>query len=279
MRLNTGASTANGNPLLLLAANGLVNTNLSSSTRLALDINVNNLTGQAVGHRILKTGSTMTANSRMLFVNASQEHGSVSSDEISLAEINGQRLEDVNAAGDGAVGTNGNVPASIRIATEQSALWVRCVPQSDSTTADQLTAPVGALFVDGGTVFRGLAPVTAGGTGAATVASRGSHGHIHSSQVTPPRVQIAFNEGGGQIDAKPIDPSTDTCGRIDISETGTAGGTVIAQIIVTYTVPYPLNAPPIVLLTPDQTLAKANEAGAGFPISLSFTGAPILAEA
>ena len=54
MRLNTGASTANGNPLLLLAANGLVNTNLSSSTRLALDINVNNLTGQAVGHRNTK---------------------------------------------------------------------------------------------------------------------------------------------------------------------------------------------------------------------------------
>ena len=44
---------------------------------------------------------------------------------------------------------------------------------------------------------------------------------------------------------------------------------------MTYTVPYPLNAPPIVLLTPDQTLAKANEAGAGFPISLSFTGTPI----
>ena len=274
MRLNTNASTADGNPLLLLAANGLVNTNLTSSTRLALDINVNNLTGQAVGHRILKTGSTMTANSRMFFVNASQEHGSVPSDEISLAEINGQRLEDVNAAGDGAVGTNGTVPGSIRIDSEQSALWVRCVPQSDSTTADQLTAPVGALFVDGGTVFRGLAPATAGGTPTATVASRGSHGHIHSSQVTPPKVDVAFVEGTG-IEAKVTDFSTDTCGRIDILDVVATGTNVTAQIIVTYTVPYPLNAPPIVLLTPDLNLAKANSAQTPIPISLSFTGAPI----
>ncbi len=277
MRLNTGASTADGNPLLLLAANGLVNTNLTSSTRLALDINVNSLTGQAVGHRILKTGSTMTANSRMFFVNASQEHGLAPLNEISLAEINGQRLEDVNAAGDGAVGANGGVPGSIRIASEQSALWVRCVPQSDSTTAEQLTAPVGALFVDGGTVFRGLAPATAGGTPAATVASRGSHGHIHSSQVTPPKVDIAFSDGTGQIDAKPIDFSTDTCGRIEIIDAVAAASNVLAQIIVTYTVPYPLNAPPIVLLTPDQNLAKANEASGApaIPISLSFTGTPI----
>jgi len=238
------------------------------------------MTGKGI--QVFKGGSSLqnatTADGgRLLYVTAPDEHGLASqtppfADSITLAEINGPRLEDLNAGGDGAVGATGAVPGSIRIATDQSALWVNCVPQSGGVADAQRTAPAGALFVDGGTVFRGQAP-DAPGVGA----SRGSHGHIHSSQVTPPRVQVAFNEGAGQIDAKPIDSSTDTCGRIEISETVTAGGNVIAQIIVTYTVPYPLNAPPIVLLTPDQTLAKANEAGAGFPISLSFTGTPIFA--
>ncbi len=236
------------------------------------------MTGKGI--QVFKGGSSLqnatTADGgRLLYVTAPDEHGLASqtppfADSITLAEINGPRLEDLNAGGDGAVGATGAVPGSIRIATDQSALWVNCVPQSGGVADAQRTAPAGALFVDGGTVFRGQAP-DAPGVGA----SRGSHGHIHSSQVTPPRVQVAFNEGAGQIDAKPIDSSTDTCGRIEISETVTAGGTVIAQIIVTYTVPYPLNAPPIVLLTPDQNLAKANDASVGFPISLSFTGTPI----
>jgi len=218
---------------------------------------------------------------RLLYINAPAEHGFATqspsfSDEVTLAEISGPRLEDLTADGLSGAGAFGAVPDSIKIDTEQSALWVNCVPQSGGALEAQRTAPVGALFVDGGTVFRGQAPSTPG-----EGASRGSHGHIHSSQVTAPKVRIAFSEGPGQVTAKVKPFSTDTCGRIDISETEVAGGTVIAQIVVTYTVPYPSNASPIVLLTPDQTLAKAVASftlAAGIPptpISLSFTGTPI----
>jgi hypothetical protein len=210
MSLNTGASTADGNPLLLLTANGLVNTNLTSSTRLALDINVNNLTGQAVGHRILKTGSTMTANSRMFFVNGSAENGNnVITDFVTLSSVDGNTLTDSVGSSVLAEITDPTILVADPIKVYKTAQWVNTratnavgrEPSNPNTLA-----PVGALFVDGGTVFRGL-----NGT-ASTTNAPGNHGHIHSAQTLPPKLAVAAELTSADI----AEYSTDTAGVIII---------------------------------------------------------------
>jgi len=207
MRLNTGASTADGNPLLLLAANGLVNTNLASSTRLALDINVNSLTGQAVGHRILKTGSTMTANSRMLFVNGSAENGNdVITDFVTLSSVDGNTLTDSVGTGISAEITDPTTLVVDPIKVYKTAQWVNTRATNAIGREVTLLAPVGALFVDGGTVFRGL-------NGAASNTNApGNHGHIHSAQTLPPRLTPDAELNAAEI----AEYSTDTAGVIII---------------------------------------------------------------
>ena len=221
MRLNTGASTADGNPLLLLAANGLVNTNLTSSTRLALDINVNSLTGQAVGHRILKTGSTMTANSRMLFVNGSAENGNdVITDFVTLSSVDGNTLTDSVGTGISAEITDPTTLVADPIKVYKTAQWVNTRATNAVGRGVTLLAPVGALFVDGGTVFRGL-------NGAASNTNTpGNHGHIHSAQTLPPKPEV-----GPELNSVEIaEYSTDTAGIIIIPAGALAGSPATLRV-------------------------------------------------
>jgi len=93
--------------------------------------------------------------------------------------------------------------------------------------------------------------------------SAGSHGHIHSRQIIPPQVEVAFTEGVDAVKVVLVPGSTDTAGRIEfysIAGSQPTSGTVT----ISYAVQYPnvqaeaLTPPPIVLLGADNKFAAIN---------------------
>ncbi len=212
------------------------------------------------GMQVVKGGSSMQNNSaaagdggRLLYLAAPAEHGLASqtppfSDDVTLAEISGPRLEDSNVAGDPSLFPTTYV-SLIGDATLQSALYINCVAENNRV------APVAALYVDGGTVFSGKN--AAGSAG-------GSHGHIHSRQIVPPQVEVAFNEGQDAVKVVMVPGSTDTAGRIEFYAVTTAGAATAGIVTISYAVQYPnvkaeaLTPPPIVLLKADGKFTTLN---------------------
>lgn len=249
------------------------------SSGIGIDINLDSsnatllpMTGKGV--RIQKTGSSMQNNSaaagdggRLLYLAAPTEHGLATqtppfSDTVTLAEISGPRLEDLNVAGDASEFPNTYV-SLIGDATLQSALYINCVAE------DNRIAPVGALYVDGGTVF----------SGKNAAGSAGSHGHIHSRQIVPPQVEVAFNEGPDAVKVALVPGSTDTAGRIEFYSI--AGSQNTSGIVtISYAVQYPnvqaeaLTPPPIVLLEADGKFTDSNITGglSSFPSTIASGG-------
>ncbi len=131
----------------------------------AIDIDISAATGVAMtgkGIKINKTGSNMenttgpgAPGARLLYINAPTERGANfdigqvpnAGDAVVLGEISGPRLTDISTR----TLANGGPrnPPGLR-GVRQSALYVNCVP-SDLSRLN----PVGALWIDGGTVFSG----------------------------------------------------------------------------------------------------------------------------
>ena len=215
LKLDGGTVVTSGN-LLELDGSSLTT---GMGTHLALA----NLTDTGMGLLIAKKATSMKVDTRLALFTAPDEHGNTGDNflnNLSLVEVNGRSLEDQ--------------PNTGALTTFQTGLWVNSVPVVTATIG-QPVAPVGALWVDGGTVFRGQAPAT---TGIAGTPSLGSHGHIHSAQAIPPGASFDKVDGTGVLAVSTTTDSTDTCGRIDIR--GIAAGNIINGLItVKYKVPYP----------------------------------------
>ena len=223
LKLDGGIVVTSGN---LLELDGS-----SLTTGMGTHLALTNLTTGGIGLSISKKSTTMTASTRLATFSAPDEHGAAPVDNVTLVEVNGRSLEDQP--------TDGTV-----LTTFQTGLWVNSVPVVTATIG-QPAAPVGALWVDGGTVFRGQAPAT---TGIAGTPSLGSHGHIHSAQAIPPGASFDKVDGLGVLAVSTTTDSTDTCGRIDIRGI-TPGPISNGLITVKYKVPYPATTTPIVVLT------------------------------
>jgi len=133
----------------------------------AIDIDISAATGVPMtgkGIRINKTGSNMenlttglpgAPGARLLYINAPAERGANfdigqvpnAGDAVVLGEIAGPLLTDISTRT--AVDGGPRNPPGLR-GVRQSALYVNCVP-----TGNLRINPVGALWIDGGTVFSG----------------------------------------------------------------------------------------------------------------------------
>ena len=167
--LTTPATTDPGQALLFLDGTQTVGSNLTTGDYLRIDarplssgigigIDLDSggsstaMTGQGI--QVVKGGSSMESAAHLLYVNAPTEQGfnlnltsdPHAGDAISLGEIAGPLLTDISTR------TNANGgprnPPGLR-GVRQSALYVNCVP------GDLRINPVGALWIDGGTVFSG----------------------------------------------------------------------------------------------------------------------------
>lgn len=173
---NDGTTTATASALLFLDGTLPDGTNFLSGDYMridarpltignAIDIDISAATGVPMtgkGIKINKTGSNMeniatgpgAPGARLLYIDAPTERGANfdigqpthTGDAVVLGEIAGPRLTDISTRT--AVDGGPRKPPGLR-GVRQSALYVNCVP------GDSLLNPVGALWIDGGTVFSG----------------------------------------------------------------------------------------------------------------------------
>jgi len=168
--LTTPATTDPGQALLFLDGTQSAGSNLTTGNYLRIDarplssgigigIDLDSggsstaMTGQGI--QVVKGGSSMESAAHLLYVNAPTEQGfnlnltsdPHAGDAISLGEIAGPLLTDISTR----TLANGGPrkPPGLR-GLRQSALHVNCVP-----TGNLRINPVGALWIDGGTVFSG----------------------------------------------------------------------------------------------------------------------------
>ena len=277
---------------------------LSSGTGIDVVIdsdNTGNLRMRGKGINVLKNGSslensTLTAvapGGRLLYIDAPRERGQNYDvgvtpnvgDAIALSEIAGPFLTDVSEE----AGAPLNPPGlnSVR----QAALYINCKPDENKGSPGSNLGrinPVGALYVDGGTIFSGSSTNTSG--------DNNGQGHLHSRQVgedgtpLPPTLGAQTFTGGpaagggvgeemfvfyGQLDSTQgggVGPQVPPVGGPPPREPGNAtdvsgiigfqsrGGN-LSRIAVDFAVPYPEGTVPVVQLTPCPNLAAAIAVG------------------
>ena len=265
------------------------------SSGIGIDINLDSdntddLRMRGKGINVLKNGSslensTLTAvapGGRLLYINAPTERGQNYDvgvtpnvgDAIALSEIVGPFLTDVSEEAGGPL----NPPGlnSVR----QSALYINCIPDVSTGRIN----PVGALYIEGGTIFSGHST----STNDLSIAPGNGQGHLHSRQVgedgtpLPPALvpqtfdgnnatggvgepmfvfygQLDSTQGGGvgpqvpPVGGPPREPgnATDVSGIIGFQS---QGGN-LSRITVNFAVPYPEGTVPVVQLTPGLNLA------------------------
>ena len=185
------------------------------------------LNGAGRGIDLEKTGSTMVDDTRLASFVALTENGAAPTDSVTLVDVNGPSLRDNPA-------DNSTAPT-----TYKSALWVNCTTSGAPPSTE--FAPVGALWVDGGTVFRGLNSNPAGGVN--------SHGHIHSALVLPPK-PLSGEDNIPQVNISMDLHSTDTAGSINVTVAGMSLGAGVIRLLFAVQYPsYALPTRPIVIVT------------------------------
>ena len=264
--LTTPATAGPGQALLFLDGTQAVGSNLTTGDYLRIDarplssgigigIDLDSggsstaMTGQGI--QVVKGGSSMESAAHLLYVNAPTEQGfnfdigqvPNAGDAISLGEIAGPLLTDISTR----TAANGGPrkPPGLR-GLRQSALYVNCVP-----TGNLRINPVGALRIDGGTVFSGQS------TTDTTKNSRLSPtGQILSLPPLPPALQPTGTPVGTYTNVATVTsgPGANALLNIVINPVGIVESVTIANSGVGYVAGDPLIVQPTTM-DPAQTAA------------------------